>query len=155
MSDHTSQFAWYSPICSCLSGILINRPPFSFKNIFIGMINYMVISHLYHNAKGISHLIVFNKLWESMENRSGTVKLRWTDVLIFKSGKKGGVVISRLKNTDLVIWGADHHTDFCDDFERKKAATKREHEFIKTKLGELHLNSFFIQATVVHAMGFL
>lgn len=42
---------------------------------------------------------------------------------------------------------------FCD-FERKKAATTKEHEFIKIKLGEFHLNSFLIQATIEHATGF-
>lgn len=50
-----------------LAYLLIDLPSL-LKNIFIGMINYMVILHIYQNAKGISHLIVFNNfenLWRT------------------------------------------------------------------------------------------
>lgn len=41
------------PVYACLSAILINGPPFSFKNSFTWMINDMVIFNIYQ--KGISH----------------------------------------------------------------------------------------------------
>lgn len=61
------------PVHAYLSGILINKHPFSSTDIFFCMINDMNIFNIYQNAKGISHLIVsviFENQW-----RSGTMQV--------------------------------------------------------------------------------
>ena len=61
----------------------------------------------------------------------------------------------RILNLTLITGGTDYHTIFVMTLRVEKAAAKKEHGFIKTKLDEIHLPSFFLQVTLVLAMGFL
>ena len=90
-----------------------------------------------------------------MENGSGAMKAEMSVCSDFQKWKEGICYYTLTKEYRL-----DNQRDrlpyrFHDDFEREQATTKREHGFIKTKLGESHHHSFFFQATLVLAMGYL
>lgn len=93
------------PAYACLSRILINRSPFSFKNIFIWMINCVVIFNIYQNVKGISHLVVFNNSLRIYGEWKWCCESWDEQMFLFSKVERRNVVIFRPKNTDLIMWG--------------------------------------------------